>query len=164
MAHLNTQTMRLIPVFILLFLFNNCTSRKEAPKDSAAATAVSVSEKNKELVRRVYYDMAAKQNYALLDSFCAENIFDHGAAQGQAQGLAGFKKAVTEFLGMFSAIEIISADIMAEGDFVASKEKWKLVRKSDNKEFSGDIMHWFRIKDGKITDEWSKGWESLGLW
>ena len=155
--------MRPAAVFLLLFIFTNCSSEKEKSKDTTAETTIGITEKNRQLVSRVYYEMAAKQNYTLIDSFFAENIFDHGALEGQEQGLAGFKKAVTEFLGIFSSIEIISLDMMAEGDFVASKEKWKLVRRSDNKEFTGDIMHWFRVKDGKITDEWSRGWESLGL-
>jgi hypothetical protein len=34
---------------------------------------------------------------------------------------------------------------------------------SNNKAFAGETMHFFRIKDGLITDEWSKGWEWLGL-
>lgn len=148
---------------LLFLIFTSCTP-KEQETNSPIAAANSIAEKNKELVRRVFYEMAAKQNYALIDSFCAVNIFDHGALEGQEQGLAGFKKAVIEFLGMFTSIEIISAEFIAEDDFVASKEKWKLVRKSDNKEFSGDIMHWFLLKEGKITDEWSKGWENLGLW
>lgn len=157
-------TMKFIISVCLLFIFNSCTHKKEKPGSSTSATIAGTAEKNKELVRRVYYDMAAKQNFALIDSFFAANIFDHGALEGQEQGIAGFKKAVSEFLGMFSSIEVVSADIIAEGDFVASKEKWKLIRQSDNKEFSGVIMHWFRVKDGKITDEWSKGWENLGLW
>jgi predicted SnoaL-like aldol condensation-catalyzing enzyme len=54
-------------------------------------------------------------------------------------------------------------DIVAEGDMVSSRETWKLTRRSDQKQLSGETMHWFRVKDGKITDEWSKGWEWVGL-
>jgi len=107
--------------------------------------------------------MASKQNYSLIDSFFAVNIFDHGALEGQEQGLAGFKKAVSEFLGMFSKVEIKQEDLIADGDLVATRETWKVIRKSDNKELTGETMHWFLIKDGKITDEWSKGWEWIGM-
>jgi len=33
---------------------------------------------------------------------------------------------------------------------------------SDKKALNGETIHFFKIKDGLITDEWSKGWEWLG--
>ena len=54
--------------------------------------------------------------------FMPPNIFDHSAFEGQQQGRKGFKKAVTEFLGMFSTLEISTHDIIAEGDMVATRE------------------------------------------
>lgn len=147
-----------------IFLFaglNACSSDQQ--KSETPNPAFSVTEKNKELVKRVYSEMANKQNYDLIDSFFAADIFDHGAFEGQEQGLTGFKKAVTEFLGMFSKVEIHVESMIAEGDFVSTIETWKVIRKSDKKELSGQTIHWFRIKNGRITDEWSKGWEWVGL-
>jgi predicted SnoaL-like aldol condensation-catalyzing enzyme len=147
-----------------IFLFaglNACTSNQK--KTETPGSATTITEKNKELVKRVYAEMANKQNYALIDSFFAPDIFDHGAFEGQEQGLEGFKKAVTEFLGMFSKVEIQVENMIAEEDFVSTVETWKVIRKSDSKELTGQTIHWFRIKDDRITDEWSKGWEWLGL-
>ena len=53
--------------------------------------------------------------------------------------------------------------MIAEGDIVATRETWKVTMASNNKTLTGETMHFFRIKDGLITDEWSKGWEFLGL-
>lgn len=147
-------------VFASLFIsiLISCTSTQEKMEP----TTGSLAEKNKELIRRAAAEMVNKQNYDLIDSFFAVNIFDHGAFEGQEQGLAGFKKAVSEFLGSFSKVDLRFEDIIAEGDLVATIDKWKVIRKSDNKELTGETMHWFRIKDGKITDEWSKGWEWIG--
>lgn len=83
--------------------------------------------------------------------------------EGQQQGREGFKKAVTEFLGKFSKLEVKPEEIIAEGDMIATREVWKVTMASTNKTLNGETMHFFRIKDGLITDEWSKGWEWLGL-
>jgi predicted ester cyclase len=148
--------MRTVFAVLLVLIFLSCNQ----PSDR---TASETATRNKALIRRAFAEMVVKQNYSLIDSFFAKNIFDHDAAKGQEQGLPGFKKAVTEFLSMFSGIRINVEDIVAEGDMVSSRETWKLTRLSDQKELSGETMHWFRVKDGKITDEWSKGWEWIGL-
>ena len=154
--------MKLIIAVLIIIIMSACQSGQNQT-NTATNDVTGTAEKNKELVKRVYTEMANKQNYALIDSFFATNIYDHGALPGQEQNLAGFKKAVIDFLGMFSYVEITPEYVIAEGDMIATKETWKVIRKSDKKELKGDTMHWFRIKDGKITDEWSKGWEWLGL-
>lgn len=154
--------MKYLLATFLIMIFQACATRQDQTETISAA-AKNTTEKNKELVKRVYYEMANKQNYSLIDTFFAPDIFDHGAFEGQQQGREGFKKAVTEFLGMFSRVEIKLEDLVAEGDIVSTREIWKVTRKSDNKELSGETMHWFRIKDNQITDEWNKGWEWLGL-
>ena len=154
--------MKLALAAVAFFIVNACTPKQE--KTSAATAADNnTAERNKELIRRVYSDMANKRNYALIDSFFAPNIVDHSALEGQQQGREGFKKAVTEFLGMFSQMEIKLQEIIAEGDIVATRETWNVTMASNNKALTGETMHFFRIKDGLITDEWSKGWEWLGL-
>jgi predicted SnoaL-like aldol condensation-catalyzing enzyme len=154
--------MKLILVAFLFLIFSACSSNQEQTKGEINV-ATSTTEKNKELIKRVYSDMANKRNYDLIDSFFAPNIFDHGALPGQEQGRVGFKKAVTEFFGMFSSMEIKPEEIIAEGDMVATRESWRVTMASTKKELTGETMHNFRIKDGMITDEWSKGWEFLGL-
>ena len=115
------------------------------------------------MVKRAYSEIVARQNYSLIDLFFATNIFDHGAFEGQQQGVAGFKKAVSEFLGTFSHVDIAVEAIITEGDLVSTRERWKVTRASDKKELNGETMHCFLIKDDKITDEWSKGWEWVGV-
>lgn len=154
--------MKLISAAILFLVFSACTPKQQETNFPTVA-GNSITEKNKELIKRVYTEMANKQNYALIDSFFAEDIFDHGALEGQQQGREGFKKAVTEFLGMFSQVEIITEEMIAEGDIVSSRETWKVTMASTNKVLTGETMHFFRIKEGLITDEWSKGWEWLGM-
>ena len=154
--------MKLVLAAFLFLIFSACTPKQEQT-DTATAVITSTTEKNKELIKLVYTEIVNKRNYALIDSFFAPNIFDHGAFEGQQQGRVGFKKAVTDFLAMFSQLEIKPEEIIAEGDMVATRETWKVTIASTNKTLTGETMHFFRIKDGLITDEWSKGWEWLGL-
>jgi len=154
--------MKLLLAAFLFILVNACTPKQEQTNRTSAA-ATSIIEKNKELIKTVYIEMVNKKNFTLIDSFFAPNIFDHGALEGQQQGREGFKKAVTEFLGMFSQLEVKQEVMIAEGDNVATRETWKVTMTSNNKTLTGETMHFFRIKDGLITDEWSKGWEFLGL-
>jgi len=155
--------MKLIFAALVLFIFSTCTPNQEQTNTTTGAATASTAEKNKELIKFIYAGLVNKRNYNLIDSFFAPNIFDHGALEGQQQGREGFKKAVTEFLGMFSQMEIKQEEIIAEGDIVATRDMWKVTMASNNKVLTGETMHFFRIKDGLITDEWSKGWEWLGL-
>ena len=154
--------MKLLFAVFLFILFNGCTPKQEQTNTTIVA-ATNITEKNKELVKTVYTQMVNKKNFTLIDSFFAPNIFDHGASEGQQQGREGFKKAVIEFLGMFSKLEVKQEVMVAEGDNVATRETWKVTMATNNKTLTGETMHFFRIKDGLITDEWSKGWEFLGL-
>jgi len=154
--------MKLLFAVFLFILFNGCTPKQEQTNTTIVA-ATNITEKNKELVKTVYTQMVNKKNFTLIDSFFAPNIFDHGATEGQQQGREGFKKAVIEFLGMFSKLEVKQEEIIAEGDIVATRDTWKVTMATNNKTLTGETMHFFRIKDGLITDEWSKGWEFLGL-
>jgi len=59
-------------------------------------------------------------------------------------------------------LDVTMQDIIAEEDLVATRETWKVTVASDKKALNGETIHFFKIKDGLITDEWSKGWEWLG--
>ena len=119
------------------YFFIAVFSEEKEPK-SETNVVTNTTEKNKEIIKRVYTDMVNKRNYALIDSFFAPNIFDHGALPGQEQGRAGFKKAVTEFLDLFSSMEIKPEEIIAEGDMVATRETWKVTMASTKKELTGE--------------------------
>ena len=154
--------MKLLLAAVLIIMFSACGPRQEQTNTTITEVA-STTEKNKEMLRRAFSEVINLKKYALIDSFFATNIFDHGAFEGQQQGLEGFKKAVIEFLSTFSQVEVKLQDMVAEGDLVSTRETWKVTKAADKKVLTGETMHWFRIKDGKITDEWSKGWEWVGL-
>jgi predicted ester cyclase len=135
-----------------------CSSKTEKTS-SANANEISSTDQNKDLIKRVFSEMANQRKYALVDSFYAPDIIDHSAFENQQQGREGFKTAVKEFFDMFSALEITLDDMIAEGDQVATRETWKVTMASDKKALNGKTLHIFKIRNGLITDEWSEGWE-----
>ena len=68
---------------------------------------------------------------------------DHSAWPGQAAGSAGTKQAV------------------AEGDHVATRETWRGTHAPTGQRGEGVVMHFFMLRNGKIVDEWSPGWDWL---
>ena len=60
--------MKFLLAAFLFILVNACTPKQEQTNLTAVAV-VSTSEKNKELVKAVYTEMANRKNYALIDSF-----------------------------------------------------------------------------------------------
>lgn len=48
-----------------------------------------------------------------------------------------------------------------QGDRVVTRESWAGTHGPSGKTFNGSLIHIFRLHDGKITDEWSMGWDWL---
>ena len=146
--------------FVLFVGFVMCNSRGQQ-----ATTTVTddkaLQEKNKNIVKSVFNEVINKKNTDAIDGFFDPKIVDHGAWEGQAPGREGFKKAVNDFIAMFSDLQITADNMIAAGDMVATKDSWKGTHAATKKVVTGETMHVFRIVDGKITDEWSNGWEWL---
>ena len=150
-------------LFISFFLFVGfvmCNSRgRQATTTETDDKALQ--EKNKNIVKSVYNEVINKKNTAAIDEFFDPKIVDHGAWEGQAPGREGLKKAVNDFIAMFSDLQITADNMITAGNMVATKDSWKGTHAATKKEVTGETMHVFRIVNGKITDEWSNGWEWL---
>jgi len=102
-----------------------------------------------------------KRNLSAIDESYSTNIIDHSPFEGEAPGIEGFMKTVKEFIDMFSDLIVLVVDTIAQGDKVTTRETWKGTHATTKKGVTGGTLHLFRIIDGKVTDEWSKGWEWL---
>ena len=49
--------------------------------------------------------------------------------------------------------------MLADGDFVITRDLWNATEKSSGKKKSGSTIHIFKFKNGLVQEEWSKGWE-----
>ena len=139
-----------------------CTTNADKKSEVPATAGDSlVAENNKKIVLRVYADLVNRHNISLVDSFYHVSIIDHAAFEGQQQGIAGFRKAVNDMFALFSEVQVTVDDVIAGADVVATHETWNATGAKGNKKVTGKTMHIFRFENGKITDEWSKGWEWL---
>lgn len=119
------------------------------------------SSTNKQLVQKVFDELINKKKLEIFDQFFATDVIDHSAFPGQQAGLEGLRKSVEGLFENYPDIQVKIEEIIAEGDFVVTRDAWSATEKSTGKKKSGWVMHMIKIKGGKITEEWSKGWEWL---
>ena len=119
-------------------------------------------EENKQLVLRLFNEVFNERKLPVIDELYAEDVVDHSAFPDQEPGRAGINSAISGFFEAFDSLHIVVEDVIAEGDKVVTRETWKAVDGSSHETATGTIIHIFRVQDGRITDEWSRGWDWLG--
>jgi ketosteroid isomerase-like protein len=118
-------------------------------------------DQNKQLILRLFGEVFNRQAIAVIDELYAPNVVDHSAFPGQAPGTEGIKFAIKGFFEIFGDLEVTVEDVVAEDDKVVTRENWRGAHRPSGKTASGSVIHIFRIREGKITDEWSQGWDWL---
>ncbi|MHC1755206.1 MAG: ester cyclase [Methanosarcina sp.] len=116
-------------------------------------------DQNKQLILRLFREVFNQQALSVIDELYASNMVDHSAFPGQAPGTEGIKFAIKGFFETIKDLEITVEDIIAEDDKVVTRETWRGIHGPSGKTAAGSIIHIFRIREGKITDEWSRGWD-----
>lgn len=150
----------LLMIFVLASGLAMCNSRQG--NDSPAKPDDEAGQKNKMiLVRTVFEELIGKRNLAAIDSLYDKKMVDHGAWEGQEPGLEGFRRSVKDFIEMFPDLQVTVDNMIVAGDRVATKDSWKGTHAASGKLVTGETMHVFKVVNGKITDEWSNGWEWL---
>ena len=145
---------------VLLVGFTRCNSKAEN-SNPAKIDDKAVQEKNKNIIKSVFTELINKRNTGAIDELYDQKMVDHGAWEDQAPGIEGFKKSVKDFIEMFPDLRVTVDNMIVAGDMVATKDSWKGTHAATKKVVTGNTMHVFRIVNGKITDEWSNGWEWL---
>lgn len=118
-------------------------------------------DQNKQVVLRLFGEVFNQQSFSIIDELYDQSVVDHSAFPDQPPGVAGIKSAINGFFEIFDNLQITVDDIIAEGDKVVSREVWRGTHKASGKAAEGTVIHIFRIRDGKIADEWSRGWDWL---
>ena len=121
----------------------------------------AIQEKNKNIVKSVFTELINKRNGSDIDELYDQKMVDHDAWEGQEPGIEGFKKSVKDFIAMLPDLQVTVDNMIVAGDMIATKDSWKGTHAATKKVATGETMHVFRIVNGKITDEWSNGWEWL---
>ena len=116
---------------------------------------------NKAIVLRVFEDAINAHNPALVYELYAPEFVDRNAYPGQLPGPAGIEQGLNYFNTILPDVEVTVDAIIAEDDLVASQESWRGTDPTTGREVQGKTLHFWRIAEGKIIEEWSAGWEWL---
>jgi predicted ester cyclase len=124
-------------------------------------------DKNKAIARRYFSDMVDKRSDKLLEELWTEDCIVHRPeVSGPIRGREAFREAWNRVLAPYSDFETKIHDIVADNDLVVCRLSHRVVHRSDwtsrigthavpaGKVVTWDAMAMFRIRDGKIAEEW----------
>jgi len=118
-------------------------------------------EANKQLVKRLVEALNSR-DFDTYDELCDRDYVWHiyvwhtysiTITHTETHGLESFRKAVAEWQLGNPGLDMVVGDMIAEGDRVAVRYTMKGTN-SDNKMLSRSSISIFRIKDGKLAEEW----------
>src|SRR5215213_8921410 len=126
-----------------------------------ATPATGSTDANKAIVRRVFEDAINTHDPALVYELFAPEFVDRSASPGQLPGPAGIEQALIYFNTILPDVEVTVDASIAEGDLVATQETWRGTDPTTGREVAGKTLHFWRLAEGQIIEEWSAGWEWL---
>lgn len=134
------------------------------------ATDPSRLEENKRLVRRLHEEVWNEGNMDVVDELLAEDYVEHNpTVPEEIRGPDAYKRNVTAFREAFSGFEIVTEDVIAEGDIVVFRHTGRgthdgefmgIEPTGNSFEISGTVT--LRIEDGQVAEAWVNV-DALGL-
>ena len=143
--------------FLSLLMLSSTFAQEPAGKGDKNMTTTQ----NKQFILRLFDEVFNQQSFSAIDELYDRNVIDHSAFPDQAPGIEGIRSAIKSFFEIFDHLKITVKDVIAEDDKVVTREVWRGTYKTSGKVAEGTVIHIFRIGEGKITDEWSRGWDWL---
>jgi len=121
-------------------------------------------EANKAAARRFYTvveEVVRSGDVDRFDEVLTADVVDHDPGPGQGPGLAGIKAAFGELRAAFPDLAYTIEDVVAEGDKVACRVRWRATHAGpflgvpgSGKTISQQGMDILRIAGGKIAERW----------
>jgi ketosteroid isomerase-like protein len=146
-----------LAAFILFGFLNATLTFAQQPIDAGEKNMTA--NQNKQVVLRLFDEVFNQREFSVIDELYQPNVTDHSAFPDQPPGIDGIRSAIKGFFELFDNIQISVEDVVTEGDKVVTREVWKATHKTSGKVAEGTIIHIFRVREGKIVDEWSRGWD-----
>jgi len=121
---------------------------------------------NKAIVRRYFEEAVDKRNLDILDEIVTKDcIIYRPEGPEPIRGLEAFKQTLERILQVYSEFATTIHDLIAEEDRVACRLSHRAVNRDEwtshigRHAVAGKTVSWpaiaiFRIRDGKITEEW----------
>ena len=140
----------LLLLLLTLSLFNACSSSNK-----------SREEENRKIVELVFEQLINQKQAENMDLYYVPDVVDHSAWPGQGPGREGLKQSVEDFHKSYRDLHVQIDEVITSGNKVVTRETWKGVNSTTSKPVTGTVMHIFELENGKVTHEWSEGWEWL---
>jgi predicted ester cyclase len=115
------------------------------------------TEAAKTFVRRHFEDFVNRQDLSTADRNFAADYQEHGVdvPPGLPPGPLGPKQYLAEAFRRFPDIHVTIEDIIAEGDKVVVRNKWRATDSATRQQIEfGGIVIW-RISEGKLAERWA---------
>src|SRR5690349_15742670 len=139
---------KLLLAFITVSLITACGN---ANKNAEA--------ENKKVVEHLFDDLINQKKTEHAELYYMPNVIDHSAWPGQTPGRDGLKQSINDFHKSYRDLHVQVDEVITSGNKVVTRETWKGVNSTTNKPVTGTVMHIFQLENGKVSDEWSEGWE-----
>jgi ketosteroid isomerase-like protein len=94
-------------------------------------------------VRQVFERIVNQGDLAFVDEVYAPGFVDHSAWPGQAPGPAGIRDAIRDLRAMLPDLRVTVEQLIAEGDDVATRERWRATDAPTGQPITGAVMHIF---------------------
>jgi predicted ester cyclase len=128
-------------------------------------------EDNKALVRRFIHEGVIAGNLAVIDELCSPECINHSAVPEARIGTEGLKRVVGFSRAAMPDQRWTREMVVAEGDLVVihgireatwQAERFRGVPTPKGKAVAVELVHIFRVRDGKIVEHWAVR-DDLGL-
>ena len=120
-------------------------------------------EANKAIIRTLYEKIFNEGQVAVVDKLFSPHFVDHSTPE-QETGSAGVKAYIEQVRKGFPDIHVTIEDLLAEGESIAVRTTWRGTHQgvyegveATGKHVERTMMQIFRIRDGKIVEEWNEG-------
>ena len=118
------------------------------------------TEKNKQIIRRLFEEGMNQRNFSLIDEFVADSYVNHDMP-GNEKGPGAFRNIIEGFVSGFPDMRIHVAEIIGDGDLVATRGEWTGTHSGNfmgipatGKNISVKYMDMWRLENGKAAENW----------
>jgi len=128
-------------------------------------------EENKAVVRRFVHEGIVGGDLAVIDELCSAECINHSAVPEARIGTEGVKRVVGGSRAAMPDQKWTNEMVIAEGDLVVihgvreatwQAESFRGVATPKGKRIAVELVHVFRVRDGKIVEHWAVR-DDLGL-
>lgn len=137
----------------------SCNNKQLTEELEGLKAQKQLEETNKSIVQRYWEGKWEERRIEILDELLTKDVIYHGSSS--INGVEEYKQVYSMYRSAFHDTHIVVDELIAEGDKVMSRCQLRGFHKGQLGEIppTGNELHLkaytvFRIKDGKIAEEW----------